>query len=219
MTARSISKPLAAIKNDLSITMNLLFKIKNLFIEEKPKVEERDEVSYIKTWLDDECQIQLLPEENEKDVTILMNNINDIHSTNDNKNGFAQTIERGKFNFPLLEKRISQKDLELLFEKHKIEKVEFIERELGSKLPYSDSSEKAHKCTYKFIFDLKGKYIDQFWIIEHLIVSTRDFNKIESFLHEFATKYNLILVDWNSLEIIKIKDLEILRSNLMNMFK
>lgn len=199
--------------------MNPIDKIKKLFVKEKPKVTVIDEHSYLKTWLDDECQIQFLPHENEQDINLLLDSIKGKNSQNDNRFGFAQVIERGKFNYPLFDRQIKQVDLEALFQKHKIERIELIERELGSKLPYEQSSEKAFRCCYDFIFDLHNRIVNQFWILPHLIVSTEDFNKIEGFIHEFSTQYNLILVDWNELEVFYVQESTILRKELMNMFK
>jgi hypothetical protein len=199
--------------------MNLLYKIKNLFVGEKLEMTVCDERSYLKTWLDDECQVQFLPQENELEIKLLMDSILGKNSNNDNRFGFAQVTERGKFSHPLLDRQITPRDLEALLRKHNIERIELIERELGSKLPYEKSSEKAFRCGYDFIFDLHRGFVNQFWILPHLIVSTKDFDNIEGFIHEFATHYNLILVDWNELEIVDVQELRVLRKELMTMFK
>ncbi len=200
--------------------MNFLTKLNSFLSREKPIKKPVFDNSTVNVWLDDICQVQLLPKENLEDIQNLINHISG--KTEKHKYGFATIVERGEFKNPLSNKKITIDNLENLFEINKIDKVEFIERELGSKLPYEKSTDKAYRCAFEFFFDLTegySGYINQFWIIEHLIVSTKDFDNIKNFLSDFSHNHNLILVNWNSLEIVDIQKEETLINYLMNMFK
>ena len=200
--------------------MNFLTKLNSFLSRKKPNKNPVFDNSTVKVWLDDICQVQLLPKENVEDIQNLINHISGKNKKH--KNGFATIIERGEFKNSLSDNKITIEYLENLFAINKIEKVELIERELGSKLPYEKSTDKAYRCTYEFFFDLTdgySGYINQFWIRERLIVSAIDLNKIINFLSNFSQEHNLLLVNWNSLEIIDIQNKEILTSYIMDNFK
>jgi hypothetical protein len=171
-------------------------------------------------WEDDYCQIEIVSRKNIEHIKLSMKQIEEFTQKTRTEYGFTDIFMREELPFPTLNEEL---------------KVEFFENELIEK-----GFEKAKQIRYNgytiidcskttsnvfslpgfnFFYDCKGEFINNIWISTSLITSTDHFNKILETLYELGESWELVLIDWNSLDLIDLTDRNQIKDYLMTHWK
>lgn len=175
-------------------------------------VYENESNSYFcpNLWEDYYCQIELIPDENKNQVVKIFNQIENLISKNENENGFTEIYERDKSEFSTLRKQININDFENIFQNSKLLKAHKIKYENFRMINCEDEKTKAFGISdFVIFYDIKESIVNNIWI-DYQNFDSDNFRNLEEnileILSEIGTKYNLILVDWNKLEIVDLKN-------------
>lgn len=68
---------------------------------------------------------------------------------------------------------------------------------------------------FNFFYDCKDEFVNNIWILNSLITSTDHFDKILDTLYELGEGCELVLANWNSLELIDLQNRNQIKEYLM----
>jgi len=190
--------------------MILKYFLKRVF--NRTNVYENESNSYFcpTLWEDNYCQIEIIPVENKTQVINSFNQIEQLISKNENENGFTEIYERDKSEFSTLKKQIKISNFENILQNSKLIKADRIKYENSRMINCEDGNSKAYGISdFAIFYDIKENIVNNIWI-DYQNFNSENFRYFEEnileTLSEIGTKYNLMLVDWNRLEIIDLKN-------------
>lgn len=154
---------------------------------------------------DDFGQVEIIPNENFERLIKEAENVKDFAEKHFDGGGFTDMYVREESGLKLEERKIKVSELDevlskLSVEKHTIATTGIRPDEILSKNTFGYGE------NYNgLFFDFKQDIVSNIWISGRLDVNDE---KLVSVLNELGTKWNLLLMDWNSLELIDLKNKE-----------
>ncbi len=184
-----------------------LFSFLKLRSSEQVPTPGADSSEYIPSfWEDDYCQVEIVPLENKTFINKQFGQIEDLSAKSKTNYGFTDTFVRGPKPTPTISKEIRVDYLESLLSRFQFLKAKFIrfEKEI---LNCETGSTKAFGFpSFTIFFDTKGEFVKNIWVHIGIIISAPQFDNIQSALYALDEECELMLVDWNSLELFDLAD-------------
>jgi len=169
---------------------------------EKRQVELTNSIFYHE---DDYRQVEIIPFENFNELIKQAANVQDFSEKHFDEGGFTDMMMREENGFKLIQREIQPGELDLILSELNIKR--YTEVSTGIR-----PGEMICKNTYGYgenyngiFFDFDSESVKGIWIAGSPNV------KKEKFIQTLSTignKWNLLLMDWNSLELIDLKDKE-----------
>lgn len=170
-------------------------------------------------WEDDYCQVQFLPISSSQFIYNQLKAIQLYISKHESVNGFSNIFERQNESDTLFQKGIVANKLGELLQNEGWQLVDHY-------LYENRIVTRNNNTAWPFVLQGQTLFVEQteylvtkFWLSLELIVSVELFNQIKNTIHVIGQEYNLLLVDWNSLETIDLTDQEAIDRYLMTWFK
>lgn len=157
---------------------------------------------------DDYCQIEIVPKENLSDLIKQADNIADFSA----ENGYSDIYVREENKVSLKSREIDKTELEKLLTELGTEKHTEVTTGYGS--DYRVKSEntigfgKEYSAVY---FDFENDKVKNIWITNLFGLNN---DKVVDVLSTIGEKWNLVLMDWNSSELIDLSNKEMIKKYL-----
>jgi len=154
---------------------------------------------------DDFGQVEIIPSENFERLIKEAENVKDFSEKHFEGGGFTDIYVREQSGLKLEERKIKVSELndilsKLSVEKHTIATTGIRPDEMLSKNTFGYGE------NYNgLFFDFKEDIVSNIWVSGRLNVNDE---KLISVMNEIGTKWNLLLMDWNSLELIDLQNKE-----------
>jgi len=158
-------------------------------------------------WEDDYCQVEIVSYENQAFIKKQSTGISDLAEKSKSPLGFNESFERGAMPFPTLTKEIRIDYLEYTLSGFGLPKAKHIRYGAKQIFDCASGNTKAFGY-YNFIifFDSEEEFVKNIWITTGLIVDIIQFDLIVSVLYDLGESLEFILIDWDSLELIDLRD-------------
>ena len=186
-------------------------KLLNFFKTFRQKTASKNEVradSYLPSfWEDDYCQIEIVPFENKEFILKTFRQVSDLSNNSITEFGFTETFGRGQMPETTFSKEIRTDYLEQLLTGFEFEKAKSINYESHKTLDCENGSTKAYGFSnFTIFFDTEDEFVKNIWLSISLIVSARQYDLIKSALYRLGEDCEMVLIDWNSLELFDLRD-------------
>jgi hypothetical protein len=153
---------------------------------------------------DDFCQIEIVPKENLAELLKQADNINDFTA----ENGYSDIYVREENKVSLKTKQIDKSELENLLAKLGTEKHTEIITGYGSDYRVKSENTIGFGKDYSAVyFDFDNELINNIWITN---LSGLNNENVVNVLSEIGEKWNLVMMDWNSSELIDLSNKEMI---------
>jgi hypothetical protein len=186
-------------------------------------VIQKNNIDYENTlsfWEDNYCQIEILPLENIdfiKEQFLRINNFVDKHKS---AFGFDAIFERNPNPISTLSKDISIDYLRISLISLGLPQAKYIKTDSNTLIDGQIGKMKAFGYnSFAIYFDFEDGFVKSIWISISLITSVKEFQIATSALNFLGIKLNLILVDWDDVNTIDLKDETQINDYLMRMWK
>lgn len=176
---------------------------------------------YIPTlWENNYCQIEIVPAENENFILKQSEQIGELASKSGAEYGFTESVERGAMPVPTMLKKIRVEYLENILNNLQFHKANHIRYQANKIFDCESSKTKAYGFSnFTIFFDIEREFIKNIWIDVGLIVSAPQFELIQEAFYALGTECKLILIDWNSLELLYLTDKNQIQKYLLDYWK
>jgi len=155
---------------------------------------------------DDYCQVQLLPRENYPNLIKQAKNISDLSKNNFDGNGWSEIKIRDEIKVKISDRHILPQSLDETLLKLKSIKHTVVITGYGENHRVLSKNTIGYGEDYiAMYYDFDKVKIQNIWMTN---VSSFNENKATKVLLELGKKWNLILMDWNSLELIDLNKKE-----------
>ncbi|MBC7748726.1 MAG: hypothetical protein H7Z76_09165 [Methylotenera sp.] len=163
----------------------------------------------INLWEDDYCQVEIIPIENLDYIKVKTTAIDSFAEKHKTENGFTKIYERSGNPTPTKLKHIKVADLETVFESSGQKRIKNILIQLQTTVDYEDGKTRAFgDKNFVVFFERKDDLVENIWISTKYIADKIILDKATITLRNLGDKFNLILVDWNTSEIVDLKDVK-----------
>ena len=188
---------------------------------EKSKKISFDPSEYVPSfWEDDYCQIEIVPSENRSFIQNQSDQIAVLAAKSRTDYGFTQTFGRGPMPVTTVSKEIRVDYFEKKLTDFKFQKAKHIRYDKNDILNCETGKTKAFGFSnFTIFFDTEDEFVKNIWIDIGLIVSAPQFNLIQDALYTLGEEYELVLIDWNSLELFDLADRNQIQKYLMGYWK
>lgn len=181
------------------------------------KIEDENLPSF---WEDDYCQIEIVPRMNIEYIRQSIKQIGEFTEKTRTEYGFTDIFVRDGLPFPTINQEFLIDTFENLLADKGFEKAMKIHYDGYTIIDCSRNTSNAFSLPcFNFFYDCKDEFVKNIWISISLITSTEHFNKILETLYEMGETYELVLIDWNSCELIDLTDKKQIESYLMSYWK
>lgn len=169
---------------------------------------------------DDYCQVEIVPRKNIEHIKKSLKQIREFAKKTYDGYGFTDIFMRDDLPCPLKDIELRIDHFEQTLEEKGFEQVEQICYEFDTIVNCSKSGTSALSNRYLNIFyECEGEFVDNIWLKTSLIASTEAFNNIIEVLYELGEASELVLVDWNSTELIDLTDRNQIKNYFMKYWK
>ncbi|MCX6180576.1 MAG: hypothetical protein NT150_01435 [Bacteroidetes bacterium] len=177
-----------------------------LFSRKKPPTITSNE--YLPSfWEDDYCQIEIVPFENKEFILDQTEQIADLANRSKTEfGGFTETFGRGSMPAKTISKEIRVDYLEHALKGFEFQKAKNIRYETKVLDGETRKVKAFGISSFTIFFDIENEFVKNMWVSINLIVSVKDFKNISSALYELGESCELVLIDWNSLELYDLRD-------------
>lgn len=188
-------------------TMKLLSFLKFLK-PDKPQPLNVDPNEFIPTlWEDNFCQVEIIPFENKSFIITQSQGISDLAEKTKKGLGFSETFERSSMPVSTLSKEIRADYLEYFLSGFELPKAKHIKYEANKIIDCQNSKTKAFGYSnFTIFFETEDEFVKNIWLSVGLIVSVKQFELIKSMLYNLGEENEFMLIDWNSLQLIDLRD-------------
>jgi hypothetical protein len=185
--------------------------------QSKPKTVDKDLPSF---WEDDYCQVEIVPRKNIDHIKDSIIQIEQFAEKTRTEYGFTDIFMREGLPFPLLNEEIRVDYFEKQLNDKGFEKARQIRYDGNTIIDCSPKTTNAFllPCS-SFFYDCKDELINNIWISTSLITSTDHFNKILETLYQLGESCELVLVDWNSSDLVDLSNRDQITQYLMGYWK
>lgn len=182
-----------------------------------PKIEDENLPSF---WEDDYCQIEIVPRKNIEHIEKSIKQIDEFTEKTRTEYGFTDIFMRESLPFPTRNEEFSTDYFEKLFIENGFEKATKIRYDGYKIIDCSKTTSNAFSLPcFNFFYDCNEEFINNIWISTSLITSNDYFRKILEALYEIGESCELVLIDWNSSELIDLTDRIQIKKYLMSYWK
>jgi len=170
-------------------------------------------------WEDDYCQIEIVPSENKSFILKQAAQIDELSQKSKTRYGFSETFARGSMPTKTSSREIRVDYLERTLLSSKFQKAKHIRYE-NELLNCEISKTKAFGFSnFTVFYDTDTEFVKNIWLIIGLLVSAPQFDLIQHALYTLGVDCELILIDWNSLELLDLADRRQIHKYLMHSWK
>ena len=171
-------------------------------------------------WEDDYCQIEIVPSENRTFIQKQSEQIDELATKSRTDYGFTEIFGRGPMPATTVSKEISVDYFEKTLTDFKFQKARHIRYDKNEILNCETGKTKAFGFSnFTIFFDTEDEFVKNIWIDIGLIVSAPQFDLIQDALYTLGEECELILIDWNSLELFDLADRNHIQKYLMGYWK
>lgn len=171
-------------------------------------------------WEDDYCQIEIVPSENISFIVKESAEINKLAQKSRSIFGFTETFERSPIKFPTLSKEIRAHYFEHTLSENKLPIIKHIKYQTSKIIDCSNSSTKAYGFfNFVIFFETESEFVKHIWLSTGLIVDMRQVDLLKNFLYNLGEENDFILINWNSLELVDLRNRNEIEEYLMKSFK
>lgn len=182
-----------------------------------PKIEDENLPSF---WEDDYCQIEIVPRKNIEHIEKSIKQIDEFTEKTRTENGFTDIFMREDLPFPTINEELRTDYFEKLLAEMGFEKAMKIRYDGYTIIECSKTTSNAYSLPcFNFFYDCDNEFINNIWISTSLITSNDHFNKILEALYELGESCEMVLINWNSSELIDLADRNQIKEYLMSYWK
>ncbi|GAA4976335.1 hypothetical protein [Algibacter aquimarinus] len=157
---------------------------------------------------DDFCQIEIVPKENLPDLLKQADNIADFST----ENGYSDIYVREENKVSLKNRQIDKTELEKLLTELGTEKHTEVITGYGSEYRVKSENTIGFGKEYSAVyFDFENEKVKNIWITNLFGLNN---DKVIDVLSKIGEKWNLVLMDWNSSELIDLSNKEMINKYL-----
>lgn len=163
-------------------------------------------------WDDDYCQIEIVPAENSESIVERMTEIKIPADQSREGLGFTEIFEVGQMSITTFSEEIRTDALSQLLTDYKFEKAKSINY-VGDKIANCETvSSKAFGFPNFTIFiETEEEFVKHIWLAinapdSRAEISREQFKLIKDALYSLGEEYEMVLADWNSLQLIDLRD-------------
>jgi len=154
---------------------------------------------------DDYCQVEIIPASNYSFLISEAVKISDFGKEHFNGVGFDALYTSKSNPHPTSELFIVIEDLENILAQHHFNRIKEIQYVGGDLIDYQKGGTRAYgETSFSFWTEVKNNKVTNIWVTSFGKSSNDRIPKIVDALFAIGKKYNLILADWNSCEIIDL---------------
>ena len=173
----------------------------------KPALTTSFKADTVYLWEDDYYQIEIIPEENLESIEKQTDTISDFSNEHRTAYGFTDVYVRTENPVLTKSKHIAVDDLELVFIAAGQVRAPDIRFQSGEIVNFNSGQTRAFGTkSFAIFYDFKEKNIENIWLSTNFIKDPVELEKAVITLTSLGKKFRLILVDWNSFEIVDLKD-------------
>lgn len=181
------------------------------------KIEDENLPSF---WEDDYCQIEIVSRKNIEHIEKSIKQIDEFTEKTRTEYGFTDIFMRDSLPFPTINEELRIDYLEKLLTEKGFVKAMKIRYDGYTITDCSKTTTNAFSLPcFNFFYDCNDKFINNIWISTSLITSNDHYNKILETLYEIGEGYELVLINWNSSELIDLTDRNQIKDYLMSYWK
>ncbi|UUC44139.1 hypothetical protein [Flavobacterium cerinum] len=171
-------------------------------------------------WEDDYCQIEIVPRKNIEHIEKSIKQIDEFTEKTRTEYGFTDIFMREDLPFPTINEELRTDYFEKLLTEKGFEKATKIRYDGYTITECSKTTSNAFSLPcFTFFYDCKDDFVKNIWISTSLITSTEWFDKILEALYELGESCELVLINWNSSELIDLTDRNQIKEYLMSYWK
>ncbi|WP_309706445.1 hypothetical protein [Siphonobacter sp. SORGH_AS_0500] len=171
-------------------------------------------------WEDDYCQIEIVPRKNIENIINSIKQIGDFTEKTRTEYGFTDIFIREDLPFPTINEELRIDFFENFLTEKRFEKAKQIHYDEYTIISCSSTTFNAFSLPcFNFFYDCKDEFVKNIWISTSLITSADWFSKIEEALYELGESCEMVLINWNSSELIDLTDRTQIKDYLMNYWK
>jgi len=183
----------------------------------KAKIDKENLPSF---WEYDYCQIEIVPRKNIESITNSIKQIDKFTEKTRTEYGFTDIFIREVLPFPTLNEELRIDYFENLLTEKGFEKANQIRYDGYTIINCSNTSSNAFTLPcFNFFYDCKDEFIKNIWVSNSLITSTEWFDKILEALYELGESCEMVLINWNSSELIDLQNKNQITEYLMRDWK
>ncbi|MDB2385202.1 hypothetical protein N9V96_01890 [Polaribacter sp.] len=157
---------------------------------------------------DDFCQIEIIPKENLSELIIQAENISDFTS----ENGYSDIYVREENKISLKSKKVNKSELESFLAKLGTKKHTEIITGYGSDYRVKSENTIGFGKDYSSVyFDFENDIVKNIWITN---LNGLNHENVINVLSEIGEKWNLVMMDWNSSELIDLSNKKMIEKYL-----
>ena len=158
-------------------------------------------------WEDDYCQVELIPKEN---LPFLQQQIKELalfdqeHRTD---YGYTAIVQREDHPVKTISYELRADYLKAALSSFKLPELRHLPYEAGEIRSLKKSKTRAYGFeSFTLFFETENEHVANIWVKFHLITSVTEYDIILDALYYLGEETNLLLVDWNALEIIDLSN-------------
>lgn len=175
-------------------------KVKN--DSEKEHIDLSNSIFYHE---DEYRQVEIVPSENFNELIKQAENVQDFAEKHFDGGGYTDMMVRDENGFKLIQRGIEPKELDLILSELLIKKYTDVSTGIRPGEMKSENTYGYGKNYNGIFFDFESDSVTGIWIAGSPNVEDEKFAQA---LNDIGNRWSLLLMDWNSLELINLKDKE-----------
>lgn len=174
-------------------------------ISDEPENKVNEESNSIFYHEDDYKQVEIIPFENFKELIKQAENVQDFAEKHFERGGYTDMMVREENGFKLKQRGIEPKELDLILSELPFKKYTNVSTGIRPGEMNSENTYGYGENYNGIFFDFESDSVTGIWISGSPEMKNKEFVEI---LNKIGNKWSLLLMDWNSLELIDLKDKE-----------
>ncbi|MES2592207.1 MAG: hypothetical protein V4608_10005 [Bacteroidota bacterium] len=164
--------------------------------------------SYLPSFAEDDfCQIEIIPFENKEFILKTIKQVSDLANNSKTEFGFTETFGREQMPVTTFSKEIRTDYLEQLLVGLAFEKAKSINYNNDKILDCETGSTKSFGfSSFTVFFETEEEFVKNIWLSIGPIASVKQHDLIKSALYRLGEECEMVLIDWNSLELFDLRD-------------
>lgn len=185
-----------------------------IFKKKSPDKEPYDKMPFY--WIDDFCQIEIVPRKNIEHIKRSIKTIEKFELNTRTENGFTDIYIREDLPFPTSDEEFRKDYFDKLMAKNGLLVAKQINYDGRKIIECSAETTNAFSFgSFNIFYDCKNGLVTNIWITS-LHSSKEHFDNILETLYEIGEEMQLILIDWNSSELIDLSNRNQIMKYLLN---
>ncbi|MEJ2880387.1 hypothetical protein [Pedobacter sp. GR22-6] len=158
-------------------------------------------------WEDDYCQVELVPKENLPFLQQQMKELELFDQEHRTDYGYTDIVQREDHPVKTISCEFRADYLKVALSSFKLPELHHMRYEAGEIRSLKKSKTKAYGFeSFTLFFEIEEEYVATIWLKFHLITSVTEYDIILDALYHLGEETNLLLVDWNAVEIIDLSN-------------